>query len=126
MNRRSTNNTGDQFSTTLLIVWLTVTILVTVLDYVIPAWFTKVTGGHKAASVGAIVGLFAGMLIPPVGMIVGSLAGAFLGELLVTDKGIWAAFKASLGAFLGFIFGTGMKLVCSGIMCWYILTYAIG
>lgn len=114
---------GEPMTTTFLFIWLGITVLVTILDYVVPAWFTRVTGGHKAAGVGAIVGLFAGLFIPPVGMIFGSLAGAFLAELLFEDNGVWPAFKASIGAFLGFIAGTGMKLICSGVMAYYIFVY---
>lgn len=118
-----TGGDGEPMTTTFLFVWLGIVTLVTVLDYVVPAWFTKMTGGHKAASWGAILGLFAGMFIPPVGMIMGSLAGAFLGELLVEDRGVWDSFKASIGAFLGFICGTGMKLICSGVLFYYIVVY---
>jgi len=115
---------SDPMSTAVLIVWLVVTVVVTVLDYVIPAGTTRMAGGHKAASTGALLGMLAGMLLPPVGIIAGSLAGAFLGELLVNDKGAWAAFKAGAGAFLGFILGTGIKLAASGIMAWLIVKYA--
>ena len=106
---------------TALLVWLAVTALVTVLDYVVPARFTRMTGGSKAASRGALLGLFVGMLLPPIGMILGSLAGAFLAELLAADKSVGESVKASLGAFMGFIFGTGMKLIASGIMMYYII-----
>ncbi len=114
----------DPMSTTLLLVWLGVTVLVTILDYIIPVESTKLTGGHKAASTGAIVGLIIGMIVPPIGIIVGSLLGAFLGELMVNDKGVWPAFKAGIGAFLGFLLGTGMKLAVSGVMAWLIVKYA--
>ena len=113
---------GPMSGTTLL-VWLAVMVIVTVLDYVLPAWMTKLSGGHKAASTGAVIGLFAGMFIPPVGIIFGSILGAFLGELLVADNGVWGAFKASIGAFIGFIATTGMKLICSGIMTWQIIKF---
>lgn len=118
-----TDKAGDPMSTTFLIVWLVVTVLVTVLDYVIPAKFTRLTGGHKQASRGAILGLFLGLIVPPVGMILGSLLGAFIAELFVTDKGVWGATKASLGAFLGFILTTGMKFIVSGVMAYYIIVY---
>lgn len=118
------NGDGNPMSLTFLIVWLVIVVAVTVLDYVIPAWFTRFTGGHKAASVGAIVGLFAGLLIPPVGMIAGSLLGAFLAELFVEDGGVWNSFKASIGAFLGFIFTTGMKFIVSGVIAYYIIVYS--
>lgn len=116
---------GDNpMSTTILLVWLLITVIVTVLDYIVPAGVTRLAGGHKAASTGAMLGLFAGMFFTPIGVVAGALIGAFLGELLVNDKGVWAAFKAGAGAFLGFIFGTGLKLICSGIMAWLIVKYA--
>lgn len=118
------NGSGNTMSLTFLLVWLAIVIVVTVLDYVLPAWFTRVTGGHKAAAVGAIVGLFAGLFIPPVGMIAGSIIGAFLAELFVEDRGVWDSFKASMGAFLGFIFTTGMKFIVSGVIAYYIFVYS--
>ena len=114
----------EPMSSTILLVWLGITVLVSVLDYVIPSGVTRLAGGHKAASTGAMIGLVAGMFFTPMGVITGALAGAFIGELLVTDKGVWAAFKAGAGAFLGFILGTGLKLVCSGVMAWLIVKYA--
>ena len=120
---KGTNQDGDPMTLTILFVLLGVTILVTVLDYIVPAWMTRTAGGHKAASVGAVIGLMAGMFFAPVGMIGGSLLGAFLGELLVADSGVWASFKASLGAFAGFICGTLMKLICSSVMAYYIFVY---
>ncbi len=115
----------DPMSVTLLLVWLAVTVIVSILDYIIPSGMTRMAGGHKAASTGALIGLFAGMFFTPVGVVAGALIGAFLGELMVNDKGVWAAFKAGAGAFLGFILGTGLKLVCSGIMAWLIVKYAL-
>ena len=118
-----TNGQGEPMSLTLLFVLLAVTVVITVLDNIIPAWMTRTAGGHKAASVGAMAGLLIGMFLTPIGMILGSLIGAFLGELLVADSGAWDSFKASLGAFAGFLCGTVMKLACSGVMFYYILVY---
>ncbi|MBR3075665.1 MAG: DUF456 domain-containing protein [Bacteroidales bacterium] len=114
----------DPMSTTTLLIWLAITVIVTVLDYIIPVEATRVAGGHKAASTGAVIGLVAGMFFTPIGVVTGALLGAFLGELLVTDKGVWSAFKAGAAAFMGFILGTGLKLVCSGVMAWLIVKYA--
>lgn len=108
-------------STAALIIWALVVIAVTILDYVVPAAMTKAAGGHKAASWGAVIGLFAGIFLTPVGMIAGSLLGAFLGELLIEERGVWDAFKASLGAFAGFIVGTFAKLAVSGILLWKVI-----
>lgn len=113
---------ADPMTLKFLLIWLAVTVIVTIFDYFVPAWFTKVTGGHKAASAGAMVGLFVGMF-SPVGIIVGSLAGAFIGEFFFEKKGVWESFKASIGAFLGFMTGTGAKLIASGIMLYDIIKY---
>ena len=113
---------ADPMTLRFLMIWLVVTVIVTIFDYFVPAWFTKVTGGHRAASVGAMIGLFIGMF-SPFGIIVGSLAGAFLGEFLFEKRGVWDSFKASLGAFLGFMSGTGAKLIVSGIMLYDIIKY---
>ena len=71
-----TNGAGDPMSTTTLLIWLGITTAVTVLDYVVPLWFTKLTGGSKYAGWGAAIGLIVGMFVPPIGLIVGTLLGA--------------------------------------------------
>lgn len=121
---KGTDASGDPMTLTVLLIWLGITIVVTVLDYVVPAAFTKVAGGSKAASTGALIGLFAGMFIPPIGIILGSLLGAFLADFLIEDRGVWASFKSSIGAFGGFIVGTGLKLVISGLMMYKIAVFA--
>lgn len=121
--RHGTNGAGDEMSLKFLLFWLAVTVLVTVVDYLVPAWFTKLTGGSKYAGRGAIIGLFAGLLYPPVGMVFGALIGAFVAELFFARKDGVESVKSSVGAFLGFLFGTGIKLVASGLMFYYIIVY---
>ena len=118
-----TDKAGDPMSLTFLLVWLAITIVVCIIDYVVPAYFTRVTGGSKVAGRGAIIGLIAGMFIPPVGIILGTLAGAFLAEFLVSRKSGWQSTKSAVGALLGFLFGTGIKLMASGLMLYYIIVY---
>lgn len=117
------DKSGDPMTARFLLIWLAVTVIVSVLDYVIPSYFTKLSGGTKAASRGAVAGLLLGLFVPPVGIIAGTLIGAFLADFLIGDRGVWQAFKSSAGAFLGFIFGTGMKMITSGIMLYYIIVY---
>ena len=118
-----TNGAGEPISTSFLLIWLAITVVVCVIDYVVPAYFTRVTGGSKAAGRGAIVGLIVGMLVPPVGIILGTLAGAFLAEFIVSRKSGWQSTKSAGGALLGFLFGTGIKLIASGLMMYYIIVY---
>ena len=115
----------DPVTVTTLLIWLCVATLLTVLDYVLPPRMTRALGGHKAASIGATIGLFAGMFLSPVGMIGGSLLGAFIAELVVEDNGVWASFKASIGTFLGFIITTGAKLIACGWMFFIIIKHII-
>ena len=44
-----TNGAGEPISTSFLLIWLAITVVVCVIDYVVPAYFTRVTGGSKAA-----------------------------------------------------------------------------
>ena len=112
---------GDEVSLTTLLIWLGVTILVTVLDYLVPGWMTKWTGGSRYAGWGATIGLLIGMFIPPVGIVLGALAGAFIAEIAFAGSDVWTSFKSAAGAFIGFLLGTGLKLVASGMMLWITL-----
>ena len=118
------NAAGEPMSTTFLLIWLGVVIIISILDYLVPAYFTKLTGGSKYGGWGAIAGLFIGMIYPPVGMILGSLLGAFVAEFLFAGKDAGASLKSAFGAFMGFLAGTGIKLICSGVMLFYIIIYA--
>lgn len=118
-----TNAAGEPMSTRFLFIWLLVTTLVSIIDYLVPAWFTKLTGGSKYAGWGAIAGLFIGMIIPPVGMIFGALAGAFIAEYVFASKTAVDSVSSAFGALIGFLFGTGLKLIASGLMLWQIIVY---
>ena len=112
----------DDITWRLLIIMLIVTVIVTVLDYVVPGWLTRVTGGTKYASRGATAGMLVGILFfPPWGMIVGAFIGALVAELYWGEKKMAQGLKAALGSFLGFLLGTGAKLAASGVMLYYII-----
>ena len=112
---------GADMSLTFVLIWLGVTVIVSVLDYTIPASFTKLAGGTKAGSTGATIGMLIGMFFTPLGMIPCSLLGAFLAEWLQENKSMGGALKSALGTFLGFLVGSGLKLIASGAMLFYII-----
>lgn len=84
---------------------------VTILDNVFPAIFTKRSGGSKAATIGSTIGLIAGIFVGPLGIIAGPFIGAFIGELIYTNGQAEKSLKSAWGAFLGFLFGTGLKMI---------------
>ncbi|OWP84973.1 DUF456 domain-containing protein [Flavobacterium columnare] len=92
---------------------LLVTIIVIIFDYLIPAQGTKRFGGSKYGVLGTNIGLIVGLFIPPIGFLVGPFVGAYLGELFFDSQNHKRAFKAALGAFIGFVTSTLIKLfVC--------------
>ena len=98
------------FATTVLIVWAIVIVIITVLDYYVSVRGPKQFGGTKGGTWGAAIGLIAGIFFPPIGLLMGLFLGAFAGELL-NRQTLRIAFRSAIGAFLGFLAGTFMKLV---------------
>lgn len=108
-----------QFSTNFLILWAVISLGVTVIDNLIPMYTTQKFGGSKRAVWGSMIGLLIGIfLFPPIGLIVGTFVGAVLGELS-TGKDTKTALRSGFGAFMGFVGGTLLKLVASGMMIFY-------
>lgn len=103
------------FSWQLLLIWGIITVVVSVLDYVVPAWGTKQFGGTKWGVWGSTIGVFVGLFFGAAGVIVGPLVGAVLGEVL-GGKEVAEALKAGWGSFVGLLFSTILKLVCCGLM----------
>jgi hypothetical protein len=103
------------FSWQMLLVWGIVTIVISVLDYVVPAWGTKRFGGTKWGVWGSTIGVFVGLFFGAVGVILGPLVGAIIGEL-IAGKELPAALKAGWGSFIGILFGTIIKLIACGLM----------
>lgn len=106
-----------------LIIWGVVTIIVTIIDYWIPMYLTKLTGGTKYAERGSMIGMILGIFLTPIGMILGAFLGALIGELAWADKEIGPALKAAVGTFIGFMLGTGLKTIVSVIFLWRIIAF---
>lgn len=115
---------NGEMSLKFLLIWLGITIVVTILDYTVPAHFTRLSGGSKAAGRGSLVGLLLGLIFfPPWGMIAGAFLGALLAEVFINRSSVADSVKPALGSFAGFFFGTFIKLVASVLMFWFMFRY---
>jgi uncharacterized protein YqgC (DUF456 family) len=107
-----------QFSASTLIILGSISVIVTLLDYLVPVWGTKKFGGSKYGTKGATVGLIVGFFLGPLGIVLGPLIGAFIGEMIFKDD-LDYAFKAGFGSLLGFLASIGLKLAASFVMTFY-------
>jgi uncharacterized protein YqgC (DUF456 family) len=102
-------------SRNLIIVFLILTTISVVMEYISSSLGAKKLGASKLGFLGALVGAIVGVFFVPWGIILGPLLGALLGEL-ITGKKIKEALKAGGGAVLGFFGGVLLKLVTSFAM----------
>jgi uncharacterized protein YqgC (DUF456 family) len=97
-------------------------IIVTILDYVAPAWVVKKSGGSKYGSRGAFIGMLIGIVFTPIGMLVGMFLGAFIGEMMANSSNVERALKISAMTFLGFLLSVGLKLAYAVACVWFFFT----
>ncbi len=108
-------STHGEFTPIFLVITVLVAIAIPVLDYIVPSLSTKRHGGSKAGVWGCNIGLVISIIGLPfgpqglIGVIVWPFVGALVGEL-IAGKNTPEALRAAWGAFLGFLFGTGLKL----------------
>ena len=109
-----------QFSWQFLVIWAAVTVVVQVLDSVVPIWGTKKFGGSKMGVWGSTIGLLVGLFFGPWGIVLGPFVGAVVFEL-IDGKNTRLALKAGWGSFVGLMTGTILKLICCGLMTYYFI-----
>ncbi|MBP6578204.1 MAG: DUF456 domain-containing protein, partial [Chryseobacterium sp.] len=106
---------GTENEMPMMYVWVfaLLTILSTVLNYVIPAKTNKKYGGTRYGSIGSFIGTILGLFfIPiPLGFLIGMLLGVLVGELVHDISDRKKAFNSMKGAFIGFIYGTGFSFM---------------
>lgn len=113
-------STQDGISWTTIIILAIITIVITILDNVLPIWGTKKMGGNKQVVWGATIGLLIGFFLGPWGIIFGPFIGAFLGAM-ITGNRLKNATKQASGAFGGYLVGLLLKLIVVGFIFFFFL-----
>jgi hypothetical protein len=106
---------------TALVAFGAATIVVSILDYVIPMVGAKRFNCSKFGVWGVAVGTIAGLFFFPLGLVLGPFLGAFIVELIV-KKSIADAALGGIGALLGFLASVLLRmLLCAGMLVYVIL-----
>ena len=112
-----TERAGDEISWQSIIWTGVIVVVVTILDSVLPVWGTKRRGGGKKVVIGASVGLLLGFFLGIPGLIFGPFVGALVGALMEGHR-LGQSTHLAFGAFIGFVAGIVLKLVCGGVIAW--------
>ncbi len=110
----------NPFTAKFLWIWAGIVLISLVLDYMIPIWGTKRYGGSKYGVWGCTLGFLLAFWMGPWGVVLGPFIGAFAGEM-IAGKNSKQSLKAAWGSFIGFLFGSLLKLV----ICFFFLYYII-
>ena len=121
---------GSDISTATLIWTAVAAIGVTIIDYVIPIFGTRLTGGTKRGVRGSSIGLLVSAILTltpltlvfPTALllILGPFLGAWIGEKTNPGVSDRMALKSAWGAFVGFMLGIGLKMA---VVIWYCIVY---
>ncbi len=109
------------FSTTQLIIWLLLVILLQITDYIVPLMGSKYCGSSRYGTRGCLAGTLIGLCFMPWGIILGPFLGAFIGELLGGNKSS-QALKSGIGSLAGFLLGTVLKCAATGYFIYQFVT----
>jgi uncharacterized protein YqgC (DUF456 family) len=108
----------EQIGLAQLIVLLFVAVAVSLIDNLVVPLGARKYGASTWGMVGAIAGgLFGALSAGPIGMFVGPLLGATLFEIAFSHKNYEKAFRAGIGATIGFFISVVLKF---GVTVWIV------
>lgn len=108
------------FTENFLLWWAAIVLVVTLLDYYLPVWVAKKIGASREGIIGSIIGMLAGLVIPPVGIVFGLIAGAIIGDM-IAGKRLHEAVYSGLATAFGTLLSTGLKLIVSAVLTWHLV-----
>lgn len=106
----------EKLSIVTIVIFFVLMVLTLILDFAAPFLGAKKYQVSKFGLIGAFLGTVSGIFALGFwGIILGPLAGAFLGELIAGGRPK-QAFGAAVGAFLGFVVGSLFKIILILVM----------
>lgn len=100
-------------------------VVVTLLDFVVPAYGAKRFSCSRLGVVGCTIGTVVGIFFMPWGVILGPFIGAVLGEL-ASGKRFRSSLSGGFGALLGFLCGILFKLVYCAVCAGWLAMALLG
>jgi uncharacterized protein YqgC (DUF456 family) len=101
------------------------TVLALVVDFAAGVLGAQRVGASRRAVIGAALGTFVGFFFGLPGLLLGPFAGALLGELGAGGT-LHKATRVGVGAWLGFVVGTGLKLgICFAMLGIFAFAFAL-
>lgn len=102
-----------ELSTSMLIITGILTLIVVILDYILPIWGAKIYKVSSFGIWGSVIGMLIGILFfPPFGLILGTFLGAVVGEM-ISGKSDSDAMRAGIVTFIFSLIAMVMKLSLS-------------
>ena len=108
----------EPFSAAFLIIMAALTVIITVLDYLVPIIGASRYGASRSGITLSIIGMLLGIFFPPWGIFIGAFAGGVAGEILQGRRGK-EAIKVGWGIFMGNMLGIGIKLAFSLVVIFF-------
>jgi len=102
------------------------TVLAVAVDFLAGLAGAKKVGASRMALIGAAIGTIVGIFFGIPGLLLGPFAGALIGEL-AAGSSLHRAANVGVGAWIGFLIGTVLKLgVCFAMLGIFTLAFVFG
>lgn len=112
------------FNTEFLILFGALAIVSSVVDNILPIYATKKFNGSRKGVWGSAIGLVIGLFFSPIGIIIGPILGAYLGEI-IDGKSTNDAVRPAFGSFIGFLSSIFLRLSLSFVIAYFYIIEVI-